>query len=139
MNFQEIHRLIKHGDVIAFRKLLDEGLEPNHSNNYSWTLLMLVGLEGNNLLGELLISRGADLDRVNDFGETALSLAAHQGHLSFVELLLKNGASKACHPHGESLEKWMTTSGLTEQKIALILDRIEHFRTDPSTSNIQGL
>jgi ankyrin repeat protein len=139
MNFQEIHKLIKRGDIIALRKLLDEGLTPNLSNKYSWTLLMLAALEGNNLLGELLISRGADLNKLNDFGETALSLAAHQGHLLFVDLLLKNGASKDCSPHGVSLEQWMTSSGLSEQRIALILNRIKHFGTDPSTSNIQGL
>ena len=132
MNFDELHRIIKHGDTIALRKLLDKGLDPNRSNKDSWTLLMLAAFEGNTQLGELLISRGADVNKWNFFG-TALLCAAHKGHLSFVDLLLKNGASKKCAPEGFSLEFWMT--GLSKQKIASILNRIEHYGTDPSTSS----
>jgi len=134
MDFEELHRVIKRGDTIALRKSLDEGLDPNLSNKYSWTLLMLAALEGNTQLGELLISRGADVNKWNFFG-TALLCAAHKGHLSFVELLLKNGASKNCAPESSSLEWWLSYSGLSIQKINLIRNRIQQYGTDPSTSS----
>jgi ankyrin repeat protein len=123
MTFDEIHRLIKKGDIVSLRHELDGGESANLSNQYSWTLLMLAALEGNTSVGELLISRGAALDKTNDFGETALSLAAHKGHASFISLLLASGASTDCRPHGHGLEDWLrVASGLHRDKIALILD-----------------
>ena len=106
------------------------------SNRFSWTLLMLAGIEGNVGIGELLIERGASLDKMNNGGETALSLAAHQGHAPFVELLLAKGASPECQPHGHSLEYWVTkTSGLPQEKIETILGIIvNHRRKDSSGS-----
>ena len=122
MTFDASHRLIKKGDLVSLRRELVMGLSPNLSNKYSWTLLMLAGLEGNTSVGELLISSGASLDTTNDFGETALSLAAHRGHAPFVRLLLANGASTACRPHGHRLEDWLKiASGLPPEKLASIL------------------
>jgi len=123
MTFDEAHRLIKKSDVVSLRHELDEGVSPNFSNQFSWTLLMLAAIEGNTNIGELLISRGAALDKTNDFGETALSLAAHGGHASFIRLLLAHGASTGCRPHGHSLEDWLKiASGLPQDKIASILN-----------------
>ena len=122
MTFDEAHRAIKRGNLTSIRKALDGGLHANLSNKYSWTLLMLAGIEGNIRLGEMLVERGADPNKVNDFGETALSLAAHTGHASFVKFLLRKGASLDCRPHGRSLESSITkTSGLSPKKIATIL------------------
>ncbi len=122
MTFDEAHRSIKRGNLTALRKALDGGMDVNISNKFSWTLLMLAGIEGNTRVGELLIGRGSDLNKMNDFGETALSLAAHTGHISFVKLLLRRGAWPECRPHGYSLESWITiSSGLSPEKIARIL------------------
>jgi ankyrin repeat protein len=132
MTFNELHRLIKKGDLVSLRHELDMGLSPNLSNQFSWTLLMLAGLEGNTSIGELLISSGASLDTTNSFGETALSLAAHGGHAPFIRLLLANGASTDCRPHGHSLEDWLKiASGLPPEKVASIL----HLLNDNSRLN----
>src|ERR1700739_4745951 len=88
MTFDEASKLIKKGDTIRLRQALEDGLNPNLSNEYSWSLLMIAALEGNTSIGTLLIHRGATLDSRNRFRETALSLAAHSGHPSFVQLLL---------------------------------------------------
>jgi ankyrin repeat protein len=129
MNFDEVHRLIKKGDVTALCQELDGGLSPSLSNQFDWTLLMLAAIEGRTAIGELLVSRGAELDTLNDFGETALSLAAHGGHTAFVRVLLANGASTACKPHGHSLEDWLRlASGLREDQIASILALIDYAR-----------
>jgi hypothetical protein len=130
MTFNEAGRLIKKGDLVSLRRALDEGLSPNLSNRFSWTLLMLTAMKGGNTsVGALLISKGADLDKMNDFGETALSLAAQTGHPRFVQLLLSAGASTNCRPHGHSLDEWVTmASGLPSDKIASVLDLIRRSR-----------
>jgi len=124
MTFDECHRLIKKGDVVSLRNGLDrDELNPNLSNPFAWTLLMLAALEGNTSIGRLLISRGAGIDAANDFGETPLSLAAHKGHISFVRMLMASGASADVHPHGCTLEDWLkTASGLSDAKLSSILE-----------------
>jgi|SRR5277367_1083557 uncharacterized protein len=134
MTFEEAYKAIKRGNLASIRKALDSGMDVNLSNKFSWTLLMLAGIQGNMRVGELLIGRGADLNKMNDFGETALSLAAHSGHASFVKLLLSRGASPECRPHGHSLEYWITiSSGLSPKKIATIFRIIaDHNNPDPT-------
>jgi ankyrin repeat protein len=125
MTFKDAHRFIKKGDFVSLRRGLDGGVNPNLSNQFSWTLLMLAALEGNTRIGKLLISRGADLDKKNDWGETALSLAAHEGHTPFIRVLLASGASRVCRPHGHHLEDWLrVASGLPQAKVASILNLI---------------
>jgi ankyrin repeat protein len=111
MNFDEVHRLIKRGDLPRLRTELDGGLSPNFCNQYSWTLLMLAAMEGDTSIGRLLIEKGADLDRRNNHRDTALSLAAHTGHPLFVKLLLDSGAALECYPFGNSLEIWLDWLG----------------------------
>ena len=94
MTFEEAHLAIKKGDLISLRHALDAGMTPDLSNQFSWTLLMLAAIEGNNAIGELLLSRGADVNRTNKFGDTPLSLAAGGNHSRFVKLLLSHGASQ---------------------------------------------
>ncbi len=131
MTFDEVHRLIKDSDLLSLRDELDGGLSPSLSNQFSWTLLMLAAIEGNTAIGELLVSRGAELDALNDFGETALSLAAHGGHTRFIQILIANGASTDCRPHGHNLKDWLeVASGLSEEKVASILDLINNPRLD---------
>jgi hypothetical protein len=76
MTSNEVHRVIKIGDLVSLRVELDAGLNSSLSNQFSWTLLLLAAMEGT-VIGELLVSSGAELDTINDFGETALSLAAN--------------------------------------------------------------
>src|SRR6267143_3114722 len=122
MTNDEVHRLIKKGDLVSLRHELDGGMSADRPNQFSWTLLMLAALQGNTAIGELLISRGATIDKANDFGETALSLAAHGGHTQFIRVLLAHGAATHCRPHGTTLEDWMrVSSGLPHDRIRAIL------------------
>jgi len=122
MNFDQAHRAIKRGDILAIRHALQEGLNPNLSNKNSWTLLMLAALVGNTAIAELLVTHGADIHALNKIGETALSLAAHKGHARLTEWLLGLGASTECRPHGWQLSDWIRrTSGLSPEKISRIL------------------
>ncbi len=107
MTFDEVSKLNKKGDIIRLRQALENGLSPDLSNQYSWTLLMIAALEGNTSIGTLLIDKGSNLDRRNKFHATALSLAAHSGHPSFVKLLLSRGASLECYPFGNTFDDWL--------------------------------
>jgi ankyrin repeat protein len=134
VTFEELHRRIKSADIVALRHELEQGLDPNFSNRFGWSVLMLAALEGTVHIGELLISKGADPDRTNNFGETALSLAAHGGHIPFVEMLIRKGASTECHPHGHSMEDWIrNTSGLPKNRIDLILGLLAEARPSPAS------
>ncbi len=98
MTFDEMHRVIKKGDLSRLRSELEGGLNPNLCNQDSWTLLMIAATEGNTGIGRLLITSGAHLDTRNNLRDMALSLAAHTSHPSFVKLLLASGASLECSP-----------------------------------------
>jgi ankyrin repeat protein len=132
MTFDECHKLIKNGDMVALRHALDgEEADPNLRNHFSWTLLMLAALEGNTRIAELLLERGAEVNEVNDFGESALSLAAQEGHIPFVRLVLKSGASSEVQPHGATLKAWLkVASGLKPAKIASIIEIITAAKCD---------
>jgi ankyrin repeat protein len=122
MTFDEAHRRIKRGDIVVLTHALDDGLDPNLANRFSWTLLMLAAMQGAVGIGECLVSRGAKINATNDFGDTALSLAAHAGHERFVRWLLANGAATDCHPKGCLLADWIErTSGLSPVKIDAML------------------
>jgi ankyrin repeat protein len=132
MTFAEAHTVIKKGDLISLRRALDEGLDPDLANQFSWTLLMLAAMQGNTRIAELLVARRAHVNKTNDFGETALSLAAHFGHISFIKVLLIHGASPSCHPHGHPLEDWLkVASGLPKDRIAAILKLINGTQLTP--------
>ena len=134
MTFEELHRRIKNADIVALRHELEQGLDPNFSNRFGWSVLMLAALEGTVPIGELLISKGADPDRTNDVGQTALSLAAHGGHIPLVEMLIRKGASTECHPHGHSMEDWIrNTSGLPKDRIDIILGLLAGARPAPAS------
>ena len=79
--FDAIHRIIKRGDVLALRRELQEGLNPNLANRFGWTLLMLAALHGRTDVTELFTANGADASHVNHFGDTAASLAGIKKHM----------------------------------------------------------
>jgi ankyrin repeat protein len=111
--------------MVSLNRALDDGLDPNLANRFAWTLLMLVAMEGNTLVGKVLFDKGAKINAANDFGDTALSLAAHAGHVKFTRWLLSVGASTDCRPHGHDMTTWIKIgSGLPNDKLAEVLTLI---------------
>ena len=135
MNFDDCFRLIKKGDVVSLRDALEtHAIDPNLANQFSWILLMLAALEGNLIMGNLLLSRGAAPDATNDFGETALSLAEHKGHVPFVRMLLGTGASPDTHPRKCTLGNWLRAgSGLPDAKVMLIVEMVNAAKLNRET------
>ena len=129
MNFEEAHSCIKRGNIGSLNRSLDSALDPNLSNQFSWTLLMLAAIQGNTAIGRALVSHGANVDATDNFGECALSIAAHKGHVAFASWLLDAGASRECRPHGLDLSDWIEqTSGLPAQKISAVLQLLRDHR-----------
>lgn len=77
--FNQVERLVKTGDLAAFRQWLASGPEVDLRNRFGWTPLMLAALHGRTDFVELLLSVGADPDLTNDLGDTARSLAQQKG------------------------------------------------------------
>jgi len=126
MTFDEVSRRIKRGDAVSIRNALDEGLDPDLTNRFGWTLLMMAASEGNVAIGEMLLARGADLDRLNDFRNSALWCAVLSGHEPFVRLLLAKGADPGSLLE-PATEDWMTKySGQPRGKIERIYEIIRH-------------
>src|SRR5437764_13521246 len=129
MNFEEAHSCIKRGNIGSLNRSLDSALDPNLSNQFSWTLLMLAAIQGNTAIGRALVSHGANVDATNNFGECALSIAAHKGHVAFASWLLDAGASRECRTHGLALSEWIEQpSGLPAQKISAVLQLLRDHR-----------
>jgi ankyrin repeat protein len=49
MTFDEVHKLIKKGDLLSLRQALGDGVDPNQPNRFGWTLLMIAARKGTHL------------------------------------------------------------------------------------------
>ena len=91
--FNKVHRFIKKGDIIAIRSHLKDGLDPNLTNRFGWTLLMLATLHGRTDIVNLLVASGADPSKVNKFGDSSDSLAMLKGYSKISAALRKSTKS----------------------------------------------
>lgn len=97
MDFGDTFKQIKRSDMIALRKALESGLDPNLHEGDGASFLMIAALEGRTDVGRLLIELGADVNYVGPVDRvltSALECAIHNAHPKFVRLLLQNGASQ---------------------------------------------
>ncbi|KAF7557389.1 hypothetical protein G7Z17_g642 [Cylindrodendrum hubeiense] len=74
-------------------RLLDEGIDPNSSDEAGRKALAAAAAKGQIDAVELLINRGAEVDGIGYDGESALWFAARYGHHETVKYLLSKGAS----------------------------------------------
>ncbi|MCU0287149.1 MAG: ankyrin repeat domain-containing protein, partial [Acidobacteria bacterium] len=84
--------LVKEGNPVDIKKLLDSGFDINTHKVDGTTMLTAASFYGRPEIVELLIASGADLDWEDSNGNTALSLAVRQGHQTIVEQLVFAGA-----------------------------------------------
>lgn len=125
MTLDEALHSIKKGDLVALRRALDDGLDPDAAPLGGWTLLMVAASEGHTPIGELLHSRGADVNAEGHLGVTALYLAAHHGHIKFVRWLLSVDVSRDCRPYGHALDEVVIAgSGLPDLQLSRVLNLI---------------
>lgn len=87
------------GDVAQVKRLLQEGVDPNVTDEYHRTALSLAAGQGHIGVIEVLISNGAWVDPHEDYDtyETPLMAAVTEGHLDIVKRLIQAGANPAFH------------------------------------------
>ena len=87
ISYRAAQNLIKRGDEAALRAALEDGLDPNLSNENGWTLLMLAAVEGSSPIGKLLLEHNADPNRQNAKSQNARIIATNRGFTQFADLL----------------------------------------------------
>jgi ankyrin repeat protein len=101
--FNLFQNLIKKGDLVAIRKLVESGADINIQNHNGWTPLMDAAMRGRVSIIEYLLSKGADVKPVNTTDASALAYAALSGECRSIQILLDAGAPLDVRPHGVSL------------------------------------
>ena len=91
--FDDLHRKIKKGDVIALRAWIDANGDVNLRNKFGWTLLMMAALHGRTDMVEILLAAGADAKASNKHGDTAVSLARLKGFNRTAETIERQSRS----------------------------------------------
>lgn len=77
--FENLHHLIKKGNLSKVRAWVASGGDVNLDNRYGWSLLMLAALHGRTDIAQMLLAAGANPAVKNKFGDTASGLARHKG------------------------------------------------------------
>ena len=75
------------GNVGKVKALLEKGADPNSTDSFNRTPLMIASFAGHVEVVDSLIKGGADIYAKAKFGQTAFQFASEQGHGKIVELL----------------------------------------------------
>lgn len=83
----------KGGDEEEVRRLIEEGVDVNHQNEFGQSSMMVASWEGHLGIVEALISAEADTNLQDGFGKSALHEAAVSGQHAIVHRLIPGGAN----------------------------------------------
>lgn len=78
---ERLQHAVSNNDVEIAKKYLEQGANPNGSNQYDLTPLMITALNGNLEMAKLLISKGADVNVKDKNGNTALAYCSNYGYI----------------------------------------------------------
>jgi uncharacterized protein len=87
-----LHKAVASAHVAAALALLDYTADPNVSNKFGTSPLLLASNRGYCDLVASLVARRANVNHANNENETALHFASAQGHATVCELLLRSNA-----------------------------------------------
>jgi ankyrin repeat protein len=86
-NSELLFDLVKAGDVIPVRELIESGADVNEQDGNGWTPLNFAAGKGNMEIVKLLLERGADVFKVGRDQRTPYLIALAAGHVETVKLL----------------------------------------------------
>lgn len=78
---ERLQHAVSNNDFEIAKKYLEQGANPNGSNQYDLTPLMITALNGNLEMAKLLISKGADVNVKDKNGNTALTYCSNYGYI----------------------------------------------------------
>jgi len=90
-----LHRATLHDDYDMVKYLLDNGADPNVTNDVNDTPLHAAVLISTIDIVRCLVEYGTDIEHVDDDCFRPLHLAAYGGHMDIVQYLLNQGADKS--------------------------------------------
>lgn len=107
------------GDMLSVKKLIKQGEDVNHYDEWGLTPLMWACHYRNYDIADILLQNGADPDLQSQFdygsmdkGSSPLMFAVNQGHEMITKLLLKYKASKSLKSStGKTAETYAKTYG----------------------------
>lgn len=128
------HEVARRGDTEAMEGLLEQGMDPNHTNEHGHSLLMIAAYSDQPEMADLLIEHGADPNRSDPSGSTPLMGCCFKGLAEAAEVLIEAGADvNATGARGATALMYAATYG----ESALVDLLLEH-GADPTTTNEQG-
>ena len=80
-------------DYTRARLLVDEGADPNTTNNWGAPFIYWCAEKGKTDLIDVALRKGADINGTNKSGETALHRAAYVGKTDVIDHLIDRGAA----------------------------------------------
>lgn len=92
VNFQSLMHAVTTGDTATVKKLLDEGANPNRTDQTGLSPLMAAAYSGQDSVVRILIEHRSDIDARDNYGYTALMFAANAGKLECAKLLVDQGS-----------------------------------------------
>lgn len=95
------------GDIEIFKRLLEDGGNPNIVDCLGWSPLLLGVAEGHEKILDLCLEYGANVNQSNTLGRTALMFASRYGYIDMVKKLLLHGATVNIIDHNRSLTPLM--------------------------------
>jgi ankyrin repeat protein len=132
---QQLIHACTSGDLVAVRKLLDEGVDVNWKDDEDgWTALMCASYQGHVKVVKLLLVRGALIDIQINGGSTALIAASFYGKIECVRLLLERGADMSLkHNNGKTAKDAAVKQGYAD--IVHLLNEVRNFKLKINNSN----
>lgn len=84
----KLHEAINSGDTPTVKAMLDLGVDPNYTDDYSRSFLYFAVSRGNRDAAELLLQKGAKVELKTRHDGTLLHLAAKKGGIEIAGMLL---------------------------------------------------
>ncbi|MCB2067239.1 MAG: ankyrin repeat domain-containing protein [Erythrobacter sp.] len=118
-----LHITAARSDLTWTRFLLQEGANPNITDNQGRTPLIVASQAGFIEGVRALVAGGALIDVANRTGETPLIAAVHSGNLEMIELLVESGADPDRPDNtGRSARDYARQPGVSPRVLAAITD-----------------
>lgn len=107
-----LHWAVQHGNIKLTKRLLVEKADPNQSNDYSVTPLMIACLKQDSAFAKALLAAGADPNKQAAGNVTCLMQAARCGNVQTIKSLIEHGAKiNAKQRTGQTALMWAADAG----------------------------